>query len=291
VTGEENMTMSGLAELRGKVAVVTGGASGIGAGIARQFAAEGMRVVIADVEADALRQASESIGALGIRTDVRDPASVQALADATMERYGTVHVVVKNAGIGPMAKIADLELSDWRWMVEVNLWGVIHGVHSFLPLLLKNPDGGHIVNTASVGGLTPAPGLGPYCVTKFGVVALTETLAQELAMDGSAVGASVLCPGLVRTKIARSSRNRPAGLGGGNLADVDLETMPDAPSGRWLEPDDVGRIVVAGIRSGDLYIITHPEMWPTVQPRHKAIESAFASAAVMTTDRSATRHS
>jgi NAD(P)-dependent dehydrogenase (short-subunit alcohol dehydrogenase family) len=178
-----------------------------------------------------------------------------------------------------MAPIADLELSDWRWMLEVNLWGVIHGVHAFLPLLLKNPDGGHIVNTASVGGLSTMPGLGAYCVSKFGIVALTETLAAELALGGSRVGVSVLCPGTVRTNIQTSSRNRPADLGGGRLADVDLQD-PDKDLGmRWLDPDDVGRIVIAGIRSGELYILTHPEAWPVVEQRHSAIAAAFERAA------------
>lgn len=157
--------MSAFPDLAGKVAVVTGGASGIGLGIARQFRAAGMSVVIADIEDTALQQAAEQLGATGVRTDVRDPASVQALADATVDRYGAVHVVVNNAGVGPMAPIAALELSDWQWLLEVNLWGVIHGVHTFLPLLKQNPDGGHIVNTASIGGLVTGPGMGAYNVS------------------------------------------------------------------------------------------------------------------------------
>ena len=154
-----------------------------------------MIVVIADIEDTALQQAAEQLGATGVRTDVRDPASVQALADATVDRYGAVHVVVNNAGVGPMAPIAALELSDWQWLLEVNLWGVIHGVHTFLPLLKQNPDGGHIVNTASIGGLVTGPGMGAYNVSKFGIVALTEVLTTELSAEGSAVGASVLLPG------------------------------------------------------------------------------------------------
>ncbi|MGW0575831.1 SDR family NAD(P)-dependent oxidoreductase [Streptomyces sp. NPDC002920] len=268
--------MNGFTDLEGKVAVVTGGASGIGAGIARQLAAQGMNVVIADVEQDALDSACAESGAYGVRTDVRDPHSVQALADAVIGKFSGVHVVVNNAGVGPMGKVADLDLSDWRWILEVNLWGVIHGVNSFLPLLLKNPEGGHIVNTASVGGLATMPGLGAYTVSKFGVVALTETLAQELALDGSRVGASVLIPGTVRTNIKNSTRNRPAELGAGHLADVDLEASGEALGMRWLEPDDVGRIVVDGIRAGDLYLVTHPESLPVIEARHSAIATAFA---------------
>ena len=235
--------MSAFPDLAGKVAVVTGGASGIGLGIARQFRAAGMSVVIADIEDTALQQAAEQLGATGVRTDVRDPASVQALADATVDRYGAVHVVVNNAGVGPMAPIAALELSDWQWLLEVDLWGVIHGVHTFLPLLEQNPDGGHIVNTASIGGLVTGPGMGAYNVSKFGIVALTEVLATELSAEGSAVGALVLLPGTVHTNIGSSTRNRPAGASAGALADSRLEDGPDLGM-KWLEPDDVGRILI-----------------------------------------------
>ena len=264
-------------DLNGKVAVVTGGAAGIGLGIARQFRAAGMHVVIADVEEAALHGAAAEIGATGVRTDVRDADSVQALADATLERHGAVHVVVNNAGVGPMAPIADLQLSDWEWMLDVNLWGVIHGVTTFLPLLKDNPDGGHVVNTASIGGLVPGPGLGAYNVTKFGVVALTEVLAMELEAEGSRVGASVIVPGTVRTDIGRSSRNRPAEAAGGALADSDLEAGPDLGM-TWLEPDDVGRALIASMAAGDLYVVTHPEGWPMVERRQQAIADAFAAA-------------
>jgi NAD(P)-dependent dehydrogenase (short-subunit alcohol dehydrogenase family) len=270
--------MTGLRDLRGKVAVVTGGASGIGKGIAAQLRAEGMQVVIADVEEGALASAAEELGVSGVRTDVGDPASVQALADATIERFGAVHVVCNNAGVGPFAPIASLTLDDWRWIVGVNLWGVIHGVTTFLPLLERNEDGGHIINTASMAGLAPVPRIGAYCVTKYGVVGLTETLALELEQAGSAVGVTVLCPGPVRTNIKLSSRNRPASLAPGALQDYDLEQDPARQGDRWLEPADVGVIVVDAIRRGDLYAVTHPELFVRVEQRHGRLAQAFGRA-------------
>ncbi len=272
--------MSGLTDLRGKVAVVTGGASGIGKGIAARLAAEGMRVIIADIERDALGKAAGEIGAIGVPTDVSDLASVRALARAARERYGTVHVICNNAGIGPMAPVRDLTMDDWHWMIGVNLYGVIHGVHVFLPILQANPDGGHIVNTASMAGLVAPPRLGAYSVTKYGVVALTEVLAAELAAEGSKVGASVLCPGTVRTNIGTSSRNRPSGLADKGLQDVDIQ-QEDNPAYRWIDPEEAGAVVVRAIKRGDLYALTHPDWYPQVERRHQAIAAAFRQQAAM----------
>jgi NAD(P)-dependent dehydrogenase (short-subunit alcohol dehydrogenase family) len=265
-------------ELRGKVAVVTGGASGIGRGIAQQLIREGMRVIIADIEDDALEKTAADIGAIAIRTDVSDPDSVQALADEATRRFGTVHVACNNAGVGPLGRIADLTLADWHWMIGVNLYGVIHGVHAFLPVLAANPDGGHMVNTASMAGLIAPPRLGAYSVTKFGVVALTEVLAAELRQAGSKVGATVLCPGVVRTNIHTSSRNRPPHLADGGLTDVDVSTEEN-PFYRWISPEDAGAIVVRAIKRGDLYALTHPDWYPMVEQRHQAIAAAFRHAA------------
>lgn len=271
--------MSGIAELRGKVAVVTGGASGIGRGIVGALRREGMEVVIGDVEDGALREAAESLGAYGVRTDVSDAASVEALARAATDRFGAVHVVCNNAGVGPWARIADLTLDDWRWIVGVNLWGVIHGVHTFLPLLEANPDGGFIVNTASLAGLRPTKGLGSYVVTKYGVVGLTETLAQELAESGSRVGVSVLCPGPIHTNIGSSSRNRPTGLADAGFADVRLEDSPVTRAGHdFLEPDEAGAVVVDAIKTGKLYALTHPWALPGVEERFDGIVQAFREA-------------
>jgi NAD(P)-dependent dehydrogenase (short-subunit alcohol dehydrogenase family) len=269
--------MSAYQHLRGKVAVVTGGASGMGKGIAKQLIAAGMQVVIADIEEGALDKSSAEIGATGIRTDVSDYASVQELARKVRAQFGGVHVVCNNAGIGPMGRIAELTIEDWKWMIDVNLWGVIHGVTAFLPLLRANADGGHIVNTASVGGLATMPGLGAYGVTKFGVVALSETLAQELEEDGSKVGVTVLCPGPTRTNIKTSTRNRPKSLAAGALNDVDLEHTEFGAHARWLTPEDVGRIVVDAMTRGDLYAFTHPEHFAVVEKRFQAITKAGRS--------------
>jgi NAD(P)-dependent dehydrogenase (short-subunit alcohol dehydrogenase family) len=266
--------VSGLPELDGKVAVVTGGASGIGKGIATQLAAEGMRVIVADVERDALEATAGEIGAIAVPVDVSDLDSVQALARAAQELYGTVHVVCNNAGIGPMAAIKDLTMDDWHWILGVNLYGVIHGVHTFLPILRANPDGGWIVNTASMAGLVAPPRLGSYAVAKYGVVALSEVLAAELAAEGSRVGVSVLCPGTVRTNIGTSSRNRPADLPDRGLRDVDIQ-LEDNPEHRWIGPDEAGAVVVRAIKRGYLYALTHPDGYPRVRARHEAIADAF----------------
>jgi NAD(P)-dependent dehydrogenase (short-subunit alcohol dehydrogenase family) len=271
--------LTALKDLAGKVAVVTGGASGIGKGIARKLKAEGMQLVLADVEPAALKAAAAELDAVAVTTDVSDFASVEALAQEAERRFGAVHLVCNNAGVGSTAKIADMEISDWRWILGVNLWGVIHGVKAFLPRLLANPDGGHIVNTASMSGFRCLATLGGYSVTKFGVVALSETLAEELEQDGARVGVTVLCPGPVRSNIKASSRNRPAVLGGGALRDTDLETDPQASQMRWLDPDEAGDIVVRAVKRGDLYALTHPEMAPVVEERFQAISEAFRAAA------------
>jgi len=267
--------MSAFNDLRGKVALVTGGASGMGKGIAKCLIAESMRVFLADIEAVTLDRTAAEIGAIGIRTDVSDYGSVRDLMERVRDEAGTVHVLCNNAGIGPWGRIADLSIDDWRWVIGVNLWGVIHGVQAFLPLLRANPEGGHIINTASVGGLVTMPGLGSYAVSKYGVVALSETLAQELAEERSRVGVTILCPGPTRTRIKSSSRNRPPALGrGSGLMDVDLEQSEFGAAQRWMDPQDVGRIAVSAMRRGDLYALTHPEQLSVVEARFEAILGA-----------------
>jgi NAD(P)-dependent dehydrogenase (short-subunit alcohol dehydrogenase family) len=264
-------------DVRGKVAVVTGGASGIGRALAARFAAEGMNVVIADVEQGALDTTAAELGVVGVLTDVTDAASVAALADATLERFGGVHVVCNNAGVGGGGLIKDLTLKDWRWVIDVSLWGVIHGVHTFLPHLLGNADGGHIVNTASMAGLVAGPGIGPYNAAKYGVVAISETLAAELADEASPVGVSVLCPGLVRTNIFTSQRNRPAALRNDRpktAARAANQEIADALKARGIDPAIVAGQVFEAIRSNRFWIITHPEFLPAVAERAGRIEAS-----------------
>ena len=262
-----------MTQITGSVAVVTGGASGIGRGIAEQLIAEGATVVIADIETEALTAVAAEIGATGICVDVRDSADLERLAATVLEQHGRVDILVNNAGVGPIAPIRDLTLADWRWMLDVNLYGVIHGILAFLPLLEANPEGGHIVNTSSMAALAPTSGVGAYTAAKGAVTGLTEVLDLELREQGSLVRASVLLPGTVRTNIANSQRNRPAGEQGG-LRDVDINDGPAAQL-RWLEPIEVGRVVTRGILANELHLITHPEWWHLVDTHQQTIRRAF----------------
>lgn len=268
--------MTGMTEFGGKVAVVTGGASGIGRGIAERLVAEGMQVVIADIEAGRLEQTAQEIGAFAIRTDVSDLASVEALAARTQERFGAVHILCNNAGVGPFGRIRDLTMADWQWMIGVNLWGVIHGVQAFLPILLDNPDGGWVVNTASMGGLSTFPGLGAYATSKFGVVALTETLALELKDTDARVGATLLCPGPVHSNLGQSFRNRQQPETATGLADLDLSALPQYRDALpWKDPAYVADVLMDSLREGRLYAITHPEQVERVEKRAEAMLAAF----------------
>ena len=267
--------MSGLEDLDGKVAVVTGGASGIGRGIATRLAEQGSVVVVADLDRQVEDVAAEIGAAAGMTCDVTDAAAVQALARAVADRFGTVHVICNNAGVGPMALVRDMTVRDWRFMIDVNLYGVIHGLDAFLPILLANDDGGHVVNTASLAGLIAGPKISAYAATKFAIVGLTESLAQELELDGAKVGATVLCPGPVHSNIKSSMRHRREE---GALFDVDISRPNehfDASGFRWMQPEEAGDVVVDAIRTGKLYAITHPEMWPAVEQRFERLQAAF----------------
>lgn len=265
-----------LPELTGRVAVITGGASGIGKGIAQHFRDEGAQVVISDVDETALRATADELGVSCIAADVTDAAQVQALADGAVARHGTVDIVINNAGVGPMGRIADLTPSDWRWMIDVNLFGVVHGIHAFLPILRANPRGGYLVNTASMAGLTSvgAINMGPYVASKMGVVGVSEILAQEVAADGLRVGVSVLCPGPVHSQINSSLRNRPQDQDGA-LHDVDATAEGPLAALRWMDPVEVGELVADGIRTGRFYLPTHPELFANVGERLSAIARAF----------------
>ena len=260
--------------LQGKVAVVTGGASGMGKGIAEKLKSAGMTVVIADVESNALDATRRELDVDAVLTDVSKAEQVQALADRVIDRYGSVHLLCNNAGVGPVGMISDLTLDDWHWMININLWGVIHGVHAFLPHMKQNEVGGHIINTASQAGLLAGPTFGPYCVSKYGVVALTEVLAQELEMEGSQLKASVLLPGPTRTAIATSSRHRQ-NVGDAGLKDMDLNDIDlfDGPI-PWKTPEDIGQIVLNGLESGELYLFTHPTLSQPIFDRFDRIRVA-----------------
>jgi NAD(P)-dependent dehydrogenase (short-subunit alcohol dehydrogenase family) len=248
-------------ELRGKVAVITGAAAGIGFGLAERFAREGMRVVLADVEEPVLRAAGERLAgqgadALAVVADVTSPDALRALRERALARFGAVHVVCANAGVAPTGPVVGA-LSDWRWVVEVNLMGVVHTLDAFVPGLVAQKEG-HVVCTASVGGLRSAPLLGAYCATKHAVVALTESLYGELA--GTGVGVSLLCPGAVATGIFASERNRPPALGGRAAApDRVRRNFQDAIQG-GMTPAQVAECVLAAMRDERFYVLTHPEL-------------------------------
>lgn len=263
-------------ELENKVAVVTGAASGIGLALSKAFAERGMKVVMADIEAQALEGAVAQLpvgaDALAVVTDVSDAAAMDALAARTLERFGVVHVLCNNAGVGGGGRAWTLTTKDWEWVLGVNLWGVIHGIRVFAPLLVAQNEG-HIVNTASVAGLISAPGLGPYNVSKHAVVTLSETLFLELRAERSEVGVSVLCPGFVNTRIHESERNRPAALRQAQArADDPLRrAQVAAVIAAGQSPDRVAGEVVTAIRERKFYVLTHPEMTPLVEQRMRSL--------------------
>jgi NAD(P)-dependent dehydrogenase (short-subunit alcohol dehydrogenase family) len=254
-------------DLEGRVVVVTGGASGIGLGMARAFGAAGSKVVVGDIEKAALDGAvaeltGRGIDALGIGVDVTDPAQMEALAEAAVDAYGAVHVFCNNAGVGGGGLSWETPLATWEWVLGVNLWGVVHGVRTFLPILLQQ-DAGHLVNTASVAGLVAAPFMGAYTASKHAVVGISETIYHELALQNANVHVSVLCPGWVNTRIADSERNRPAHLADpargpdeeaqrGVMQQV-LQSMLDT----GMAPDDVAAQVVDAVRNDRFWILTH----------------------------------
>ena len=218
---------------RDRVAVVTGGASGIGRALAERFAADGMKVVLADVEEEPLAATAREMTAAGanvlaVRTDVAKAADVEALAERAWSAYGAVHVLCNNAGVGGGGLSWECSLAEWEWVLGVNLWGVIHGVRTFVPRMLAGGDEGHVVNTASVAGLSTAPGMGSYNVSKFGVVALSEVMHHELTLLGAKLRVSVLCPAWVNTRIADADRNRPAEAAANGASNPAFEAMRDA---------------------------------------------------------------
>jgi NAD(P)-dependent dehydrogenase (short-subunit alcohol dehydrogenase family) len=262
-------------QLEDRVAVVTGGGSGIGRAVATQLAGAGMHVVVADIQQDALDATVADLvaaghRAIGVRTDVSDGDSVDALAEATVAEFGAVHVVHNNAGVGVGGPVWTHTERDWQWVLGVNLWGVIHGIRAFVPRMLAQGGPAHVVNTASMAGLISVPYLGAYNVSKHGVVTLSETLNRDLRLAGADIGVSVLCPGLVMTNIFESQRNRPEELaddaGSSGLSALldgvgDSSATQDAIGafGQILSPDEVAAAVVDAVRQDRFYILTHPE--------------------------------
>jgi len=266
-------------QLDGKVAVVTGGASGIGLAMAQRFAREGMKLALADIETGALEQAAADFEADGVEVfphvvDVSNADQMDGLAQAVLDRFGAVHLVCNNAGVATGGPMWELSTADWEFALRPNLWGVIHGVRVFTKHLIAQ-DEGHIVNTASLAGLVSVPGVGPYNVTKHGVVTLSETLHGELAALGSNVGVSVLCPGFVNTRLWDSERNRPEEL-------KSAEATPNAEQEQAAQVlkalivggtpvDPIAERVLDAVQNQRFYILTHEGSEAFVEQRMQRI--------------------
>jgi NAD(P)-dependent dehydrogenase (short-subunit alcohol dehydrogenase family) len=259
-----------------RVAVVTGGGSGIGRALVLALARQGARVVLADVDDAAMNGVAREVRDLGVealtvRTDVSDLGSVQALADRAWQTFGGVHILCNNAGVALWGGLERATHPDWQWAIGVNLWGVIHGVEAFVPRMIAAGQPGHIVNTASMAGLIASQGLGVYNTTKYAVVGLSETLAKDL--KPYRIGVSVLCPMGVQTRIRESERNRPAGLRNADgPAGGEVELI-----GRYLAPETVADMVLDAIRRNELYVITHDEGLEPLRRRFERMQQSMAS--------------
>jgi NAD(P)-dependent dehydrogenase (short-subunit alcohol dehydrogenase family) len=263
-------------QFKDRVAVITGGAGGIGMAMARAFATRGAKLVLADLDAAALQRAQaelEGAGAtvFGVQTDVTSLDSVQVLAAAARQRFGAVHIICNNAGVAPFGELHQASHRDWVFTMNVNFWGVVHGVETFVPILIEQGQGGWVINTASMAGLVGMRWLGIYCASKFAVVGLTESLARELPPHK--IGVSVLCPMIVDTGINENTvRMRPDDL-------RNAEELPPLPpanmAGGVIKAEEVARRVVRAVDRGDFYILTHPEQREFLRRRAAKIDAMF----------------
>ena len=268
-------------EFKDKVAVVTGAASGIGFALADRFASVGMKVVLSDIEPVALEAAEKSLKSKGapvlaVQCDVSKPEDIEALANQAYEKFGAVHVLCNNAGVGVGGLSWEHSVEDWQWVLGVNLWGVIHGIRTFLPRMVALGTEGHVVNTASVAGLISSPYMAVYQATKHAVVSMTESLKMELDMTGSKISASVLCPGFVATKISDSERNRPTELKTDRSARETtqkemIRELARQQVAAGIEPAEVAEMVLEAIRDDRFYVITHPRFKKLIRLRMENI--------------------
>jgi len=243
---------------QGQVAVITGGASGIGKAMAEHFAGRGLRLVLADIEVATLdRTVAEFTAAgaevVGVPTDVAKAEQIEALAEAAYARFGTVNILCNNAGVVKRGLSWELTLEDWQWVIDVDLWSVINGIRSFVPRMIAGGEAGHIVNTASTAGLAAFPNIAPYDVAKSGVVALSEAVWHELHAAGASIGVSVLCPGIVATRIGESERNRP----GAAPAEKQTPVTMRNPGAVAMAPSAVAQYVADAIEDDQFWMVTH----------------------------------
>jgi NAD(P)-dependent dehydrogenase (short-subunit alcohol dehydrogenase family) len=264
-------------KVQGKVAFITGGAAGIGLGMAQAFIRAGMKVIIADIRRDHLDEALAAFGGSpsvhGIQMDVTDRKEMADAADEAARVFGNVHVLCNNTGVGIAGPLRLATYDDWDWLMGVTLGGTINGIRAFLPRILAHGEGGHIVNTSSMAGILPHPGMGLYNTAKFAVVGLSESLREELAAEN--VGVSVLCPGPINTMIHEAEKTRPARFANSGLAETTkvLQKMKDNPL--FMDPGTVGEMVLDAILNNKMYILTHAEFGDGIRARHATLEAAI----------------
>ncbi|MEP2372072.1 MAG: SDR family NAD(P)-dependent oxidoreductase [Ilumatobacter sp.] len=270
-------------ELSGKTAVITGAASGIGLALAHRFGAAGMNLVVGDIESGPLDLATTELSDAGydvaaMELDVSDLDGIRAFESFARESFGNVHLLCNNAGVGAGGPVADMDNLDlWKWTIDINLWGVIYGCKVFMGAMIEHGEGAHIVNTASMAGHLSAPMMGPYNISKYGVVALSETMAKEMAMMQTTLGVSVLCPAFVQTKIATSDRNLPDevkaahGRDGSASETSGTQSVIERLVASGIPTADVAEAVHDAVVNDEFWILTHPESTPAITERARQI--------------------